>query len=645
MKKKLLKSLYLTTFIFILMSCSESWLNPEPLSFYEPDVTFSTKEGLEAALTTCNRQMRHYYLSDPGPALSTEFYFSDVAVSALTDVSGSHDLSSQVTPTSNNDWYGSNMIEWYWKNSTSGISYANAVISRLPEINMEQTLKNQMLSRAYFQRAWRYYHLIFQFGDIPLLTKEVTTPKLDFRSVKMEVTIEQMIKDLEFAVIHIAERDDWGKENKGACQMLLIKFYMAAGLFDKAINTANNLINNSGYELMEDPFGTFENPYPDTYPIQRNVIWDLHRPINKSSASNKESIMTMVNRYDNADSRIDSRTLNNFTPFWSIADKNRGILTPSKSNLGMDIRPGTPGMLVQYPDYIDYRAILGNGAAFSRPTYFAETSMWTDQNDLRHNSETGNWLSMENIRYNNPALLGTDDEKYYQQPLQKYAEDGTLLCKDTIRCWFGFPYYKLWIEDINRNVSNGYTGTEYIGGPGNWYLYRLAEAYLLRAEAYYWSNKYADAANDINKIRKRAGCTTFFNAGDLNGLDGLDIIMDERARELTYEELRHVELVRVSFIKANQEGTYQSPQSLADESSNSYWWHRITKYNNYYNRGVKTLHGDEYRISKHNIFWPIKQDNIDANLYGRINQNYGYAGFEKNETPISSLKELEEYDQ
>lgn len=623
-------------------SCSDKWLEPEALSFYEPDITFSTQEGLDAALTACANQMRHYYLSDPGPALATELYFSDVAVSALTDVSGSQDISSQVTPTSNNNWFGSNMIEWFWQSGTSGISYANSVISRIPDIDMDSTIKDEMLSRAYFQRAWRYYHLIFQFGDVPLLTKEVSSPKLDFQATKIEVTIEKMISDLEFAVEHIAEKSDWGKENKGACQMLLIKYYLSAGEFEKAISMANDLIDGSGYQLMEESFGTFEDPFPDVHPIARNVIWDLHRPINKSIAANKESIMTLVDRYDDADSRLDTRTLNNFVPFWSIADKNRGILTPSKLNLGMDVRAGTNELLSQYPDYIDYREILGvGGGTFSRPTYFAETGMWTDENDLRHSREIGNWYAMEDMLYNNPSLLGTEDELYYHQPLRKWSDDGTLLCRDTIRCWFGYPYYKLWMEDPNRSVANGYAGVEYIGGPGDWYLYRLAEAYLLRAEAYYWTGNYALAADDVNKIRERAKCTTLFNAGDFSGIKGLDIIMDERARELMYEEFRHVELVRASYIQANLDGTYQSPASLADENSNSYWWHRITIYNNYYNHGIQTLHNDEYKISKHNIFWPVTQNNIDANLYGRINQNYGYAGYENNEEPIDSLEELE----
>lgn len=351
--------------------------------------------------------------------------------------------------------------------------------------------------------------------------------------------------------------------------------------------------------------------------------------------------MTIISRYENQDSRVPTMFLYNFTPFWSMTDVNRGILTPSKQNIGIGRQAGTAEFMAQYPDYIDQRAVCGRGECFIRPTYFAEKSMWTDENDLRHDRKTGNWMAMEDLKYNNVNLLGTDDEKYYLKPLQKYADDGTLLCKDTIRCWYGYPYYKLWVDDVDRDVANGYKGVDYQGGPGDMYLYRLAEAYLLRAEAYYWLNDYAKAAEDVNRIRKRAHCTTFFSAADMNGLDGLDVIMDERARELMYEEFRHVELVRVSYIKANKEGTYQSPKSLADESSNSYWWHRIVKYNNYYNKGVTTLHGDEYKIGKHNIFWPITQGNIDPNLYGRINQNYGYAGYEKNEPPISSLEELE----
>ena len=336
MKTNLIKAIYLTFGLssLALTGCSDSWLKPEPLSFYEPSVTLSTKEGLEAALTTCHRQMRYYYMEDNGPALATEMIFSDVAVTAVSDFSGCQDILSNVTPISENNWFGTNMINWFWNMGTQGISFANVVISRISELDLDQTTKEQMLSSAYFQRAWRYYHLIFQFGDIPFLSKEVTTPKLDFRSTKMEVVIEQMIKDLEYAVGHIPDQVDYGKENKGACRMLLIKYYMAAGDFDKALEQANALIDASGYELMENTFGKWENPYPEHHPVTRNVIWDLHRPVNKADASNKETIMLMVNRYDNSESRLNTNYLYNMTPFWSQTDVNRGILVPSKSQSG-----------------------------------------------------------------------------------------------------------------------------------------------------------------------------------------------------------------------------------------------------------------------------------------------------------------------
>lgn len=641
MKNKLLKSLSLIFSLSAFTSCTESWLDPKPLSFYEPNVTFSSVEGLEALLSRCRSDLMYYYIGSNGPALSNELFFSDVAVSAISDCGGSQDWSKDITPTSNNTWIGSNLTDAFWGSGFAGTSFANAIISRVPKLNLDETVKKQMLSRAYFHRAWRYYHMIFQFGDVPLITKEVTTPKLDFRSVKMEVIIEKMIKDLEFAVENIPERDDWGKENKGTCLMLLTKYYLASGAYEKAREAANTLINNCGYTLMEEPFGTFENHASKAHPITRNVIWDLHRPVNKSVSANKESIMTIISRNENPDSRVNTMFLYNFSPFWSMTDVNRGILTPSKRNIGISRQSGTDAFMKMYPTYVDQRAVFGRGECFTRPTSFAEKGMWNDDNDMRHSSETGNWVKMEDLKYNNVDLLKSEDSIYYMKPIKKFADDGTLLCKDTIRCWYDYPYYKLWVEDVEREVSSGYTGVDYQGGAGDVYLYRLAEAYLLRAEANYWLGEYTKAAEDINIIRKRAHCSKLFNSSDMSGLNGLDIIMDERARELMYEEFRHVELVRVSYIKANKEGTYKSPKSLADESSDSYWWHRISKYNNYYNHGVKTLHGDEYKIVKFNIFWPISQRNIDANLYGRINQNYGYSGYEKNKTPISSLEELE----
>ena len=80
MKNNLFKSVSLTLVLSTLASCSESWLDPEPLSFYEPNITFSTVEGLEGALTRCRSDMLYYFLGSNGTAVSTELIFSDVEI-------------------------------------------------------------------------------------------------------------------------------------------------------------------------------------------------------------------------------------------------------------------------------------------------------------------------------------------------------------------------------------------------------------------------------------------------------------------------------------------------------------------------------------------------------------------------------------
>lgn len=65
------------------------------------------------------------------------------------------------------------------------------------------------------------------------------------------------------------------------------------------------------------------------------------------------------------------------------------------------------------------------------------------------------------------------------------------------------------------------------GGNSDWYVYRLAKTYLLRAEAYFWKGELANAASDINKVRERAHAPSI-SAGNV----GIGYILDERARGL-----------------------------------------------------------------------------------------------------------------
>jgi hypothetical protein len=614
---KIVKYTFLSLGIALLTGCVD--LDPDPLSMYEPEKTFTSKSGLDAAMVTCDQTFRLFYYYERA-AYMEEILFSDVAVGGETDkTTVEQDLTRLFAPTNTFNTF------YFWQEGFWGVKYANTILTYIDDIEgLAEDQKAQYKALAYFHRAWRYYHLLFQFGDIPYLDGLVNKAKTNYRSTKMSVIIDKMTQDLEFAVIYAPQQSDYGKANKGSARMLLIKYYLARGNegdFDKAIKQADTLINNSGYELMQNNFGTFENPFPTVRNITRNVIWDLHRPMNKSISANKEAIQTTVSRHEVSVSRAALTTMRNYTPFWA----GGYIFTPGGV---VGITNGTTST----PYITD---VYGRGVAYARPTYYAEKAIWTDPDDLRHSHSTGNWFRMEDLVYNHPNLKNSTEKDSLGKHISKFSKTGKLLCTDTIRCWFDWPYYKLWIEDKdNANKGN------YVGGAGDWYIYRLAEAYLLRAEAYFWKGDLTNAAADINKIRARARCTQMFSSSDMN----LGVIFDERARELMYEELRHVELVRASYIFAKQGKTDEFGNTYSDPTpaglaQNSYWWARIDKYNNYYNKGVTHKMGVTYTISRHHLFWPIRQSEIDRNTDAVLNQNYGYPGYENNIAPIDNLEE------
>lgn len=96
---------------------------------------------------------------------------------------------------------------------------------------------------------------------------------------------------------------------------------------------------------------------------------------------------------------------------------------------------------------------------------------------------------------------------------------GQLLCSDTIRRWYDVPHYIFCLDDVVNQAlikNNGLEGaTE--GSVADWYLYRLAEAYLLRAEAKFYINPSDPTIkDDLNIIRKRAQCSELYTGNVLS---------------------------------------------------------------------------------------------------------------------------------
>lgn len=657
--------------VAVMASCSDDFLKPDPMSEFEPGATFGTESGIQAAMAMADRHLGRMFIdlgNTNSMGMLSDLLYSETTVAAKTDMGSANiraNFADNVTPSS---WMetGNNSgaeIGWVWNDMWDHVKYANTILDYVDGVEtLSQDVKNEYKGRALFHRSWAFYNLTFWYGNIPLVTTLPTGPKKNYISCPQSEVVKKIVEDLKQAVEWVPsqnEMNQWGSINKEACRHLYIKALLADGQFREAENQATILIEQSGRSLMRSTFGKDIKPgEAKTWKIERNVIWDLHRPENKILAANTEYILGFVNVSEQAFQKL----------VWA-----RTLLPHYRGNiLTADGTPGN-GLLYlarsdsKYNVETDWLRATGRGIGVTRPTDWAQRTLWVypgfddnkeDHQDLRHNPAVGNWMRMEDMTYDNPAT------KYYKQNLMLYApedvvsksgklirEKGQLLCTDTIRSWFDFPYYKVYMLDAEKEASlgsNDFQGAT-LGSNGNCYIFRLAETYLLRAEARLYQGNAGGAAADVNEVRKRANAKYMYptvNIGD---------IMNERARELYMEEFRKAELGRVSMILANTgipdewgnvyDKETWNKQNGTDRTGGSYWYQRLMHYSFYNSPDVPFKSGGieiTYKMDKHNLYWPIPHFAETANSEAKLWQNFGYDGYDPNCKMWATWQEADE---
>jgi len=601
--------------------CKKTYLDSQQLSAYAPE-NLNSLVAMKAALNGLGLATRREFFGDSAPML-TESIFSDVAVEGTTDKNTpAQDLISRITPDANLNSDDFNKIGWYWDNEFVAVRQANTIISNIdkPTYSSEAE-KNLILGSALFYRAYNYYRLVHQFGDVPLLLKDLDSPRADFYSTKREVILAKLKTDLEFAQNWVTDGGNKGDVTKGAVSHLLTKVNLALGNFDDAITSANNVINGGRYGIMTSRFGSTASD------ATKNVVWDLHRMDNKSLAANREALFLVIDRENFVGfTALGSQLMRNTVPAWHFAN----VKTPS----------GATAIVDAVTAEIPLTRMYGRGIGRYRGTPYSTKYIWTDNTDYRH--AKGMWMDMTDLVYNNPALktsTNAADRALYGQPLQQYSSSNlsqrfTNGALDTIRHWFGWPHYKVFINSTNALANDPYW-TPPRGTNTDWYVFRLAETYLLRAEAYYWKGDLGLAMADLNVVRARANATLLTNASQIN----IGTILDERARELYWEEPRKTELTRIAYIFAQTGKAAYNGKSynVASFSDNNFMYDRIIEKNDFYKNQVPTLQGVNYKIAPFHVLWPIPASAQRFNTEGRINQNKGYAGFEQNVPPLDKL--------
>ncbi|PQV48872.1 putative outer membrane starch-binding protein [Jejuia pallidilutea] len=245
---KTYKYLFLLVGLSIL-GCSD--LEEEPIGLLAPDGFFKTTADIQTAANGAYGHMTHEDFW--GRKLSLTLMLRGDMV-AIGDPSTSarridHDV---FTVQADNG-----MIDGYWLRTYQIIAAANQAIAGAEDVDVADEIKNPVTAQAYFTRAFTYFHLVRQFGDIPYITEPVRdlAAASSISKTPASEVYANIIADLEFAKTWLPNTQPARSiPAKSAAHSYLALVYLTMGEYQKAYDEAKGVIDNeSVYKLGLEP--------------------------------------------------------------------------------------------------------------------------------------------------------------------------------------------------------------------------------------------------------------------------------------------------------------------------------------------------------------------------------------------------------
>ena len=499
---KKIKLLLLSGLLFFsIVSCS-TLLDEVNLREPTADAYFNTKQGFVDLINSCYVQMRtqlrgnQFGLMELGTDLWENA--SDVGVIEFNTYSGVL-----------ND--GNSSVYHLWSNYYLGITACNTAINRAqnPVTGMSQAEVNAKVAEAHLLRAWYYSILVMNFGDLPLVTEEVSSVLTTAMRSPAEDVFKLIFSDLQFAETYLPKtQTDYSRANQAVAKALLARIHLWHKDYSLAEKYAKEVINGGyGYALVP------------TYA----ELWD------RDNTKNDEIILAIGFSTNPRLNDPYNELILYFTPRY-------------------DLNPGMQRSLI-----------------YSRPwPRFMATKKYLELlNSERWRDSRYEAVWLEYYMANNPATLS-------QAPLRPLQIGDTAVAHLPYAVTSEFRASKNYrIYDINDNFLEDGRSTgrleQFVSmtkyhdklrdainsgvGTRDAFEIRFAEMYMIAAEALIMQNKPNEALPFVNVIRTRAakpGREADMQAtlADMN----IDYILRERALEFGGERYRWIDLKRTGKL-------------------------------------------------------------------------------------------------
>jgi hypothetical protein len=526
--KKLNRIITLFLGLLIFFSCAENFLTEEPKDEIYADNLYVNYDGFKNALNAIYSLIRsergEQGASFEGSLIwkvGTDSYWANYSFTSLAPFD---EYGVSLNPTA--DVIGT-IFDWLY----DVVNSSNMIINRAenPDVDWQggsdaedEANKNLVIAHAKLFRAWAYRHLTYSWGDVPLSLEEINGETY---------------------------KTGWTRTPKETI-----------------------------WTQMEEDLLFAESQLPDNYSdelilpkaVAQHYLAELYLAKGENSKAEQKALAVT----DNPNFAL-------ITERYGVEKNNPGVpfMDQFKDGNALPSQGNTEALWV----FLNQPDVKGGGGVTMRRT-------WVNRyyNFAPVNAENGGrGIGRVSHTYWLDNLYEEQDDRYSQYAIRKYyiKTNGDIVytrvldaskIKKQDMYW---PSTRKW--DYIVDESRADEGAQFNDMP---YL-RLAETYLLLAEAQLKLTKTTEAAEWINKIRLRSNASPI-EASQVT----LDFILEERSRELLSEEHRRHTLNRLGLLV---------------ERAKAY---------NPFSAGIKS----------YNELFPIPQNFLDTNTDPTVTQNPGY---------------------
>ncbi|QTD38654.1 RagB/SusD family nutrient uptake outer membrane protein [Polaribacter batillariae] len=498
--RKLLKTsikIVAVTVLLISFSC-KNYLQDELLSDTSADFIYNTPEGLELAtigLYNLNRSLyQNGALRNSGLPLVPQAK-SDIVLPRAGEIAF---MARQVTWGVDQTRAGTKRLAEFWQHYYKLIDRSNAVITYAEDVSFTDVKrKNRLIAEAKCFRANSYFTLYRLFNNI-FVTTEPTTPENAFNRPQNKSSVEEIFSLLNSDLNDAIKTLEW-------------------------TTTENGRWTQAAARHLKAKVAIWQKDYAEAV-TQTDII------INNANFSlvptTKEVFLNDMNHSENL-----------FSIQYKVDDDIAGGGT-NQMNFQLipqyDVVPGATFSIENG----------GNGLGGLLMNDYIINLLAQDPNDDR---DDGNYYITE-YKYNDAANLPPG--KQLGDVIDIYDRNSNKASERKNYYRFINPGCIKFRQETADPAESNHVSTIMI--------YRLAETYLIGAEAHLMQGNTAKALEYVNKIRNRA------KAANITTVN-MQAIMDERARELGFEGQRFYFLKRTgTFLSQIQQFAGNNGTKAAD---------------------------------------------------------------------------------